>query len=256
MQWLRGRRWTAASKKLHLFFSRCFSTFFLKKSKSNLHLTKVLLQLGLDGWNLRLQFYFAFVQGWTLKIQPCTKPYRWWRYGGRFKHLEQVTKQLKTLNMADTTTAIVGGVATIISSVSTVLVKNYLDNKSKNEKIEEDVRVALYGIWGGKLNQFLEDALQTIDIKIELKATETGSLTGQGELLYKQKSYKLTIVGNYKSSRFLKLEYYNSNKAIHQFGTFIFRLSDDSTELNGHLVGYGQISKKIVSGSITLNKIP
>lgn len=156
----------------------------------------------------------------------------------------------------DITKAIIAGIATILASVITLLLKEYFDRrKARYEKVADKIRDAVYGKWKGSFEQTLESQPINIEMDIELKVSSSGSITGKAKFPFRDETWEVSIKGGFYSERFLKLDYENVNRAILQFGAFIFRLSDDAKTLKGCFIGYGHISEKIIGGNAVLKKV-
>lgn len=154
------------------------------------------------------------------------------------------------------TEAVIAGVATILASIITLLIKEYLDKRKESYKrIDDQIRDVVYGKWKGTFQQVFNDSLQTIDFEMELKVSSRGKVIGTGKYLFENEVYVVNISGGFYSNRFLKMDYENSNKAILQFGSFVFKLSDGAKTLNGHFVGYGHLSGKVIGGNAILHKL-
>ena len=158
----------------------------------------------------------------------------------------------------DTIKAIIAGVATIISAILTVVVKNYLDKKKESERYKNvgtAIQEAVSGKWKGDIKQTLNSNAIFVQVDSTFKVSENGMIKGEIILPYENRIVKLLFTGGFYSLRFIKLEYENSNKAILQFGSIVLKLSDDSTRLKGHFVGYGHISGDIIAGNINFTKV-
>ncbi len=154
------------------------------------------------------------------------------------------------------TEAVIAGLATIFSAVITLLLKEYfIRKKERYEKLGSRLKEAVHGKWKGSYEQMLEGSHRTIDLTIELKVTTHGTIVGKAKVPYKNELFEMNITGGFYSDSFLKMDYENSERAILQFGAFVFKLSDDSRKLTGCFVGYGQVSGAIISGNATLKKI-
>lgn len=156
----------------------------------------------------------------------------------------------------DITKAIIAGIATILAAVITLLLKEYFDRrKERYEKVDSRIRDVVYGKWKGYFEQTLEGSPQTILLEMELKVSSSGNITGKAKFPFKSETYEVNIKGGFYSQRFLKMDYENSDKAILQFGAFIFRLSDSAKKLTGYFVGHGHLTGNIIGGNATLEKV-
>lgn len=62
------------------------------------------------------------------------------------------------------------------------------------------------------------------------------------------------LIGAFRHSNFLKLEYQSRDAGVVQFGTMILTLNAEGSQLSGKFVGYGSVSEAIVSGVGVLTK--
>lgn len=156
----------------------------------------------------------------------------------------------------DIAKAIIAAIATILSSVLTLLIKEYFERRRFN-KIGSEIRDAVYGKWTGQIHQALNGDKRIFETQLELKVSSAGVITGKAEVPHPNKNgvYYLSLDGGFYSERFLKINYENSNKAILQFGTFVFMLSPNADKLTGHFVGYGNISEAVIAGSAQFKKV-
>jgi hypothetical protein len=155
----------------------------------------------------------------------------------------------------DTTliTGIIGGICTIAAVIITPMAEKYFGPQT-GYPISNDRRKILQGTWTGVVSQCLaETTVRTLNVDLDLnikgrKIQGTGILN-TGELLF-----HVVLNGSFRNDRFLKMDYQNKDVNVVQFGSFVFHLSDDSKELIGRFVGYGQISRSIVYGSCQFKK--
>jgi hypothetical protein len=130
-----------------------------------------------------------------------------------------------------------------------------LHDKVKTVSIPVEIKDAVSGKWEGKYEQILNGALEEIDVYMFLEVSRKGKIIGKATIPYGEDAFEANLKGGFYLRSFIKLEYENTNKAIIQFGSFVFRLSDRPNKLAGQFVGYGHISEKVISGSIQLKKI-
>jgi|ERR1043165_130464 hypothetical protein len=148
--------------------------------------------------------------------------------------------------------AIIAGFATVISVIVGIYIKNHLDNK-KEIKINEAIRDAVTGKWKGILSQLVEGTIENLEVELNLKVNGA-AISGVGMALRNGRSIYVTLSGEFHSLRYLRIDYENRDKAILQFGTFIFQLSGDALALSGHLVGKGHLTERIINASVQLTK--
>lgn len=90
---------------------------------------------------------------------------------------------------------------------------------------------------------------------MELKVSSSGAITGKAKYPFKTETHEVKISGGFYSLRFLKMDYENSDKAILQFGAFVFKLSDSAEKIEGYFIGYGHKNGIITGGKAILNKV-
>lgn len=114
---------------------------------------------------------------------------------------------------------------------------------------------ALIGTWEGKVEQEYMGSFTSIDAKMDMMLTPDG-VEGTGILTVPDVDYPLVL--NFSCGvlydQFIRLEYVGADKGSIQFGTWVARLSADGRQIEGHYVGYGSISDKIVTGHAYLHK--
>lgn len=158
----------------------------------------------------------------------------------------------------DIAKAIIAGIAVVLSALLTLLLKEYFDRKrasDKYENLEKSISEAVNGKWKGYFEQTFGENNVSIELMLDLKVSLSGSITGKAKVPYQGEIYDIDVKGGFYSQRFLKMDYENSNKAILQFGAFVFKLSDDSQKLIGYFVGYGHKSGKIIGGNAKVEKV-
>lgn len=167
--------------------------------------------------------------------------------------MQDVNILIKNMNL---TNAIIAGIATILSAAFTIIISEYLDQR-KYKKVKKEVREAINGKWKGIIQQTLNDNLQVFDADITFKVLSSGAITGIAKVPnpINNEMFFLDLKGGFYSEWFIKIDYESANKAILQFGTFIFRLSYDAARLEGYFNGHGHISGKIIAGPAYFEKV-
>ena len=156
----------------------------------------------------------------------------------------------------DIVNTIIAGVATILSALITLFLKEYFDRKKEGyEQVDGRIKDVIYGKWKGTFEQTLNGNLHSIELQFDLKVTNSGAITGKVKVPYGTETFDLNIKGGFYSQRFLKMDYENADRAILQFGSFVFKLSDSAKKLTGYFVGYGHLSQKIIGGDAVLEKV-
>jgi hypothetical protein len=113
----------------------------------------------------------------------------------------------------DIAKAIIAGIATILSAVITLLIKDR-QSKAKYQKIEPEVSDAIYGKWKGTVQHELGNSLQIHVIDLELKVSGSGVITGKASFSHNSESYLLMLSGGFYSLRFIKVNYENISVSL------------------------------------------
>ena len=153
-------------------------------------------------------------------------------------------------------TSLITGFFSILTAIITLFIKNFFEKKNVSfKKVENVCKDAIYGKWKGHILQTLNGNKEYFDVIMDLKVTNNGIITGSAKLPFKDEIAILELDGGFYSQRFIKINYENTNKAILQFGTFIFKISDSAKVLKGNFVGYGYISGDIIAGNVCFEKV-
>ncbi len=153
--------------------------------------------------------------------------------------------------------AIIGGIFTIGASIGTFAITRIFD--SNLLLVTRNVRQkSLTGQWKGPVHQ--EGGIQGTPIDIQLALTLRSTrrvVRGEGFFTgaFQNQTFNttMTILGGFVHERFLKLEYEYKSELV-QFGFVLLELSPDGRTLEGQWMGFGPISRKLVSGSMQLHK--
>ena len=146
--------------------------------------------------------------------------------------------------------SIIGAVGIIIGTIGAVIVKTFVENRFLS-KVSKNRKGNLQNRWKGQVTQADSDNFEfemTLQVR-RRKISGTGIIRGVPDKL-------VVLEGGYRNDRFLKMDYHNQNKGIIQFGSFIFELSANNSELNGEFLGFGPNTQKIISGKVSLTKQP
>lgn len=155
--------------------------------------------------------------------------------------------------------AALGAAATIIAAVIGAVVTKWLDSGGRLW-IGGDRRRVVRGRWRGSLKQIDSD-LSDVDVHTLEMSFEPRLRTIKGTAFFiatirgKDVTVDLRVRGGFLHGRFLKIDYSHSDEAHMQFGSAVLSLSDDGRTLSGRYVGYGSLTKQIVTGLISLSKI-
>jgi hypothetical protein len=156
--------------------------------------------------------------------------------------------------------AIIAGVFSIVSPIATYFVTQayrdriFLPPPSGRAK-------ALVGKWQGTLHEEIGpegtpfDASFSLELAMSWKVV-SGTAGFHATLLGKEYEFKLVLRGGFLYERFLRFDYQNCDESVLQFGSMTFELSADGQSLDGRFLGYGDVSKRLVYGTIELHKHP
>lgn len=130
--------------------------------------------------------------------------------------------------------------------------------EAERKSSERGRKAALVGKWVGTLKQQAKDSFVEIETEMEMTLQPGGHVRGQWVLLTEQLN-RDRIVFNVSCTtiheQYIKLDFDSADETLMTFGTFMARLSADSRTIDGHYVGYGSISDKLVTGSVTFSKV-
>ncbi len=151
--------------------------------------------------------------------------------------------------------AIIGAIATLLTTILSICIKKYLNNKTKQRPITQNEKIR--GKWVGTTRQKFHDRDAEFKISFIFKS-ENNKLKGECVVdLRETKIINLetfVIHGGLSDNRFLKIEYNNDDPNMTQFGYFLLELSPSGKNLNGCFVGYGPESKEVICGNVALEK--
>jgi hypothetical protein len=130
--------------------------------------------------------------------------------------------------------------------------------------IKSPVRSArsLNGKWEGRSYQEIGPKGIPINYPLHLLLTADGEhVTGTmtAEFPHPQEGtipMEFLVEGEMSYERFLQLHYRSTNDSVIEFGGFISELNDLGNTMNGRFIGYGGISKRIISGRFEFQKKP
>jgi len=116
-------------------------------------------------------------------------------------------------------------------------------------------RNSLRGTWEGTAYHFGGPDDHPIEISAVM-SLRPGRKTVTGTVDIESRDLKVTLDlrGGFLSDRFFKMDYRNAHPDILQFGSLLFELSATGRELNGHFVGYGYKTQKVISGKVKMKK--
>ena len=146
-----------------------------------------------------------------------------------------------------------------VAELSTKITNALKARKEEAQQIsnQEGREMGLVGKWVGKLNQQTDDGFISLDTDMEINLTPTGVINGTWTLHSKtligyQIVFNISCTTLY--NQFVKLDFSSADKAIMSFGTLMTRLSASARTIEGQYVGYGSVSDRLVTGSVSLHK--
>jgi Predicted nucleotide-binding protein containing TIR-like domain len=120
---------------------------------------------------------------------------------------------------------------------------------------------ALVGHWSGEMRQAYarDETVETFMAEATF-GFSIGLVRGvfriEGNIAPKVHHLKTNLRGSFLYESFLRLDYrYDDQSAAISFGTAMLHLNARGTKLNGHYFGYGDYSERLVSGTVTLDKV-
>ncbi len=144
--------------------------------------------------------------------------------------------------------AIIGGIATLVSPIATLLVKTYLDNKNYSTGGRKK---KLSGQWRGVTTQ---SNGKVVNILVGLKSG-TKILTGTAIVEFNNAKLNIRFKGYYLDENHIQINYFSLDSSIKNFGSQILRINANCTRLQGLTVGFGNEAEQIISGTTILEKI-
>jgi hypothetical protein len=154
--------------------------------------------------------------------------------------------------------AVIGGVFGIVTPLIM-----YFVTKADKEKgflpVSEGRRKALDGKWQGTFHQEIGPDGQPLEAGYFLKlVTSRKTVKGEGSSHFrlggKQCETRVSIVGGLIHERFLRFTFDNVDETTLQFGSMVLELLPDGRTLRGRFVAFGQLSQRIIYGTIELAK--
>ena len=121
---------------------------------------------------------------------------------------------------------------------------------------------SLSGTWTGILDQHEGPSGQPLRCNVLFKlTTERQNLIGTAIIdniipYAGVTELNLKLNGVVSHERFVQLNYNSENPIMIQFGAVLCELSDTGREMSGKIIGYGLLTRRIISGSLELRKEP
>lgn len=128
--------------------------------------------------------------------------------------------------------------------------------KELEDHIKSRMR-SVSGSWEGNIQQFRSKKDKVTEYKAALRlfVTTKGQVSGVITGFWDDVPHNFKVTGGFSYERFVQLSYNSEDYSSIQFGTIIMELDTLGREMIGRMVGYGAISKSIVSGEIILHKV-
>ncbi len=134
---------------------------------------------------------------------------------------------------------------------------------AKSQRIvgAEALRQATVGGWTGSVQQEKGPNNRPLSFTFELQFDLDGDrLKGAFDISRKHEGsticWRFLLEGDYYVPRFLQLDCRPQDPAVLQFSAWVLELSNDAKRLDGRYVGFGALTREIVSGKLTLRKKP
>jgi len=152
---------------------------------------------------------------------------------------------------------IVGAIATLIAAVASVFVKERLESRSF-KTITKSRHRSLHGsTWEGEASNYdVPGESRTVPpFPITFHFFVRGKVV-QGDAVFHRdgQEFKPKFKGGFYNDIYLKLEYFHHEPVI-AFGYMILKLDENPTNMNGKVVAFGALSKRIIVGKVELTKI-
>lgn len=154
-------------------------------------------------------------------------------------------------------TAIIGGACAIAGSVSTAVIRHWLEQRQSIYKsLPPRRRDAISGHWNGRVYQAEGPYGPPIEFDIEFHLNTDGTkIEGEGFFEWEARSIKLLIEGGYIDDYYIKLEYKDADYTVLRYGTIFFQISPDAKKLAGKFLGYAAEKGGLIYGNMEmLNK--
>lgn len=157
-------------------------------------------------------------------------------------------------------TILLGIISSVVAVVG-ILVSGYLIYLDSRDlkPISKGRKRAINGRWMGHLERIeaIRDLYPegTLEMTLQAKRKRVRGKVilriSAGEM---SREDHLIVKGGFKMDRFLELNFHNANDEIVQFGNLIVELSGMGDRMEGHLHGYGPVSKRVMGSKIILTK--
>lgn len=143
--------------------------------------------------------------------------------------------------------AIIVGISTIIGSVAAIFVDKPV-KKPKYLSVNKNRRNALIGNWAG---YFIQNGIEIpvyIYFECNKKKVEANITIHYPPEIIPQSDKSIEsikLLGGFFDRSFVKLDYWNKNDTVNQFGYVMLELDDQGTTIDGGILGYGHLKSKI-----------
>jgi hypothetical protein len=145
--------------------------------------------------------------------------------------------------------AIIGGAATILSAIITLIVKNWLDN-APYPSIKG--KRSITGNWKGRTTQD-DNKIVNVTGKITSKSKK---IKGEARIEWEGEKYMdLKIKGNYLDEDHVLINYHSVDSNVKNYGSQILKISANCKKLQGYTIGFGSEAEEIIRGETILDKI-
>ena len=159
-------------------------------------------------------------------------------------------------------TAIIGVVGTISSPIITLWVKDRIERRQSkylkgngDPKGLPDRREAISGRWDGRVYQDIgpDGSPIEFDIEWQLKKDES-KIDGVAYFEWNGKTINLKLSGGFIDDNYIQIDYKDEDFRVLRYGTFFFRISDNSENLTGRFLGYAAEVGNLIYGEAKAKK--
>lgn len=162
-------------------------------------------------------------------------------------------------NVTPLVVAMITSIGALITSVITVLVKNWLEQRNEQKKYPTPEKERLHhvtGMWKGGFSQQVDENVAEITDAVAVITNKGKIIEGTLEFMsrFANEKVKFRLFRGIFDGRVLKIEYENEQKTTFQKGSIIGKLSARGDELKGKFIGYSPEFEKIIDGEVKFTK--
>lgn len=122
-------------------------------------------------------------------------------------------------------------------------------------RVDENCLSRITGTWEGAVGQKIGERDAQMPVKFRFKAEPEG-VTGIAEIQSPDLSAvaELQLKGSVRLDKFLLAEYVMGEGQSQSFGSLLLEVGAETKRMEGRFIGYGIISRMVVTGSISIQK--